>query len=139
MLAALDPSNGFLPVSRVPDRLLLHAGHGDHRLRRPVPLTPPPAAAAPRLLSQYELHRILGPLERLRATAQAASESTGRADLPILAGDFTVERGSKTGGSAILRAPMANLKLKPGVITGNALKELFAYCKEAKARCRRST
>jgi fructose-bisphosphate aldolase class II len=24
-----------------------------------------------------------------------------------------------------------NLKLKPGVITGNALKELFAYCKEA--------
>ena len=26
---------------------------------------------------------------------------------------------------------MANLKLKPGVITGNALKELFAYCKEA--------
>ena len=28
---------------------------------------------------------------------------------------------------------MANLKLKPGVITGTALKELFAYCKEAKA------
>jgi fructose-bisphosphate aldolase, class II len=25
---------------------------------------------------------------------------------------------------------MANLKLSPGVITGNALKELFAYCKE---------
>ncbi|HEY4393932.1 MAG TPA: class II fructose-bisphosphate aldolase [Polyangia bacterium] len=28
---------------------------------------------------------------------------------------------------------MANLKLPAGVITGNALKELFAYCKEAKA------
>src|SRR5580698_2320842 len=28
---------------------------------------------------------------------------------------------------------MANLKLKPGVITGNALKELFAYCKEVDA------
>lgn len=28
---------------------------------------------------------------------------------------------------------MANLKLKPGVITGNALKELFSYCKEAQA------
>ena len=28
---------------------------------------------------------------------------------------------------------MSNLKLNPGVITGNALKELFAYCKEAKA------
>ncbi len=28
---------------------------------------------------------------------------------------------------------MANLKLKPGVITGTALKELFAYCKEVKA------
>jgi fructose-bisphosphate aldolase, class II len=28
---------------------------------------------------------------------------------------------------------MANLKLKPGVITGPALKELFAYCKEAQA------
>ena len=28
---------------------------------------------------------------------------------------------------------MANLKLSPGVITGNALKELFAYCKEAHA------
>ena len=28
---------------------------------------------------------------------------------------------------------MSNLKLKPGVITGNALKELFAYCKEADA------
>ena len=28
---------------------------------------------------------------------------------------------------------MANLKLKPGVITGDALKELFAYCKEAGA------
>jgi fructose-bisphosphate aldolase class II len=27
---------------------------------------------------------------------------------------------------------MANLKLKPGVITGKALDELFAYCKEAK-------
>jgi fructose-bisphosphate aldolase class II len=26
---------------------------------------------------------------------------------------------------------MGNMKLKPGVITGNALKELFAYCKEA--------
>ena len=25
---------------------------------------------------------------------------------------------------------MANLKLSPGVVTGNALKELFAYCKE---------
>ena len=25
---------------------------------------------------------------------------------------------------------MANLKLKPGVVTGNALKELFAYCKD---------
>src|SRR5262249_61342047 len=25
---------------------------------------------------------------------------------------------------------MANLKLKPGVITGEGLKELFAYCKE---------
>src|SRR5262249_46020254 len=25
---------------------------------------------------------------------------------------------------------MANLKLAPGVITGNALRELFAYCKE---------
>src|SRR5436305_15331768 len=25
---------------------------------------------------------------------------------------------------------MSNLKLSPGVITGNALKELFAYCKE---------
>src|SRR5215510_3781486 len=25
---------------------------------------------------------------------------------------------------------MANLKLAPGVVTGNALKELFAYCKE---------
>ena len=28
---------------------------------------------------------------------------------------------------------MANLKLKPGVITGNALKELFAYCKDVDA------
>ncbi|HEX3853076.1 MAG TPA: class II fructose-bisphosphate aldolase [Polyangiaceae bacterium] len=28
---------------------------------------------------------------------------------------------------------MATLKLKPGVITGSALQELFAYCKEAKA------
>ena len=28
---------------------------------------------------------------------------------------------------------MTNLKLKPGVIAGNALKELFAYCKEAEA------
>ena len=28
---------------------------------------------------------------------------------------------------------MANLKLKPGVITGNALKEVFAYCKEVQA------
>jgi fructose-bisphosphate aldolase class II len=28
---------------------------------------------------------------------------------------------------------MSTLKLKPGVITGNALKELFAYCKEAEA------
>ena len=28
---------------------------------------------------------------------------------------------------------MANLKLKPGVITGNALKEVFAYCKEVDA------
>ncbi|HEX4340900.1 MAG TPA: class II fructose-bisphosphate aldolase [Polyangiaceae bacterium] len=27
---------------------------------------------------------------------------------------------------------MANLKLKPGVITGSALQELFAYCKETK-------
>src|SRR5450432_1879050 len=27
---------------------------------------------------------------------------------------------------------MATLKLKPGVVTGNALQELFAYCKEAK-------
>ena len=27
---------------------------------------------------------------------------------------------------------MANLKLKPGVVTGKALDELFAYCKEAK-------
>jgi len=27
---------------------------------------------------------------------------------------------------------MANLKLKPGVITGDALQELFAYCKQAK-------
>src|SRR5882672_3783761 len=26
---------------------------------------------------------------------------------------------------------MSNLKLSPGVITGNALKDLFAYCKEA--------
>src|SRR3954464_13741238 len=25
---------------------------------------------------------------------------------------------------------MATMKLKPGVITGNALQELFAYCKE---------
>ena len=25
---------------------------------------------------------------------------------------------------------MGNLKLSPGVITGNALKDLFAYCKE---------
>ena len=29
---------------------------------------------------------------------------------------------------------MASLKLKPGVITGNALKELFAYCKERRVR-----
>jgi fructose-bisphosphate aldolase class II len=29
-------------------------------------------------------------------------------------------------------ANMTTLKLKPGVVTGNALKELFAYCKEAK-------
>jgi fructose-bisphosphate aldolase, class II len=28
---------------------------------------------------------------------------------------------------------MANLKLKPGVLTGNALKEVFAYCKEVDA------
>jgi fructose-bisphosphate aldolase class II len=28
---------------------------------------------------------------------------------------------------------MANLKLKPGVVTGNALKELFAYCKDVDA------
>jgi fructose-bisphosphate aldolase class II len=28
---------------------------------------------------------------------------------------------------------MATMKLKPGVVTGNALKELFAYCKEAEA------
>ena len=28
---------------------------------------------------------------------------------------------------------MANMQLKPGVVTGNALKELFAYCKEAEA------
>jgi fructose-bisphosphate aldolase class II len=28
---------------------------------------------------------------------------------------------------------MTNLKLRPGVIAGNALKELFAYCKEAEA------
>src|SRR5450631_1217533 len=27
---------------------------------------------------------------------------------------------------------MANMKLKPGVITGSAMQELFAYCKEAK-------
>ncbi len=27
---------------------------------------------------------------------------------------------------------MANLKLKPGVITGDALQEVFAYCKEVK-------
>src|SRR5882724_7492401 len=29
-------------------------------------------------------------------------------------------------------AIMTTLKLKPGVVTGNALKELFAYCKEVK-------
>jgi fructose-bisphosphate aldolase class II len=28
---------------------------------------------------------------------------------------------------------MGNMQLKPGVVTGNALKELFAYCKEAEA------
>ena len=27
---------------------------------------------------------------------------------------------------------MATLKLKPGVVTGTALQELFAYCKESK-------
>ena len=37
--------------------------------------------------------------------------------------------GSRTILAARAKA-MANLKLSPGVITGNALKELFAYCKE---------
>lgn len=28
---------------------------------------------------------------------------------------------------------MGTMQLKPGVVTGNALKELFAYCKESEA------
>jgi fructose-bisphosphate aldolase, class II len=39
----------------------------------------------------------------------------------------------RSRGSAYTAREMSTLKLKPGVVTGNGLKELFAYCKEAGA------
>ncbi len=65
VLGATDPSTGFLPVSLFPSDFLYQPATVTTDFAVPVPLVPRPAAAAPRPLSQYELHRILGPIQRL--------------------------------------------------------------------------
>ena len=108
-----------LPADAVPVRLLLRTGRGvDGRHRRPAG-PPVPPCAAPR-------GRAAGPAP----AAGAAAPFPGcprRVNRPGRHGN-PIEKG---GGRAYTAAPMASLKLKPGVITGDALKELFAYCKTA--------
>jgi hypothetical protein len=65
VLAATD-SSGYLPPSAFPSDFFYQPATVTTAFAVPVPLAPRPAAAPPRPLSQYELHRILGPIERLK-------------------------------------------------------------------------
>jgi hypothetical protein len=65
VLAAIDTSTAFLPATSFPSDFFYQPATVTTAFAVPVPLAPRPAAA-PRLPSEYELHRILGPIERLR-------------------------------------------------------------------------
>jgi subtilisin family serine protease len=66
VLAATQSGTGYLPVSSFPSDFFYQPATVTTDFAVPVPLARRPAAAAPRPPSQYELHRILGPIERLR-------------------------------------------------------------------------
>ncbi|HEY6476734.1 MAG TPA: S8/S53 family peptidase [Polyangia bacterium] len=66
VLAATDPSTAFLPVSLFPSDFFYQPATVMTDFAVPVPLVPRPMAAPPRPLSEYELHRILAPIERLK-------------------------------------------------------------------------
>jgi hypothetical protein len=67
VLAATYQSSGFLLPAWFPTDFFYQPATVTTDFAVPVPLAPHPAAApVPRPLSQYELHRILGPIERLK-------------------------------------------------------------------------
>jgi hypothetical protein len=66
VLAAADPSTAFLPPSAFPGDFFYQPATVTTDFAVPVPLVRRSRAAPPKLPSQYELHRILGPIERLR-------------------------------------------------------------------------
>ncbi len=66
VLGATDPNTGFLPVSLFPTDFFYQPATVTTDFAVPIPLVPRPAAAAPHRLSQHDLHRILGPIERLK-------------------------------------------------------------------------
>jgi hypothetical protein len=66
VLAATDTSTGFLPVSSFPPDFFYKPATLTTDFAVPASLVPRPSATSPRPPSQYELHRILGPIERLK-------------------------------------------------------------------------